>query len=335
MTKHASSRLLLALCLTALGGCDFGELCPTTSTNSPPNSAASKPANAPNLDVNPFVGTEDPYLPGSLGVTFIDLDSCETDAPLKMRVHAPNAAGAYPIVVLQHAFQITNHSYDQIAAHIASHGFAVILPRMYDPGIGPIIGMPSSEIETERASVVVDWLPPRLERLPGVELNNVNVGLVGHSRGGRVAFGVALAGNERVAALAGIDPVDGGGGPGSNQAGITTDPFTFDIPTLIIGAGIGGNCAPEGRNYVQFFNACPSPSTLVIANDYGHGDMLDEETAALAASVCPANEDREPMRRLTAGLLVAFFRARLQSDPPITFETSSSELPTATTIQNK
>jgi len=333
--RDKGNALVAVLICTSLVGCDFGDLCPTTSTNSPPNSAAGKPANAPNPDVNPFVGTEDPYLPGSLGVTFIDLERCEADAPLRLRVHAPTAAGAYPIVVLQHAFQITNHSYDQIAAHITSHGFIVILPRMYDPGIGPVIGMPTSALETERAGVVVDWLPPRLERLPGVEFNNVNVGLVGHSRGGRVAFGVAVAGNERVAALAGIDPVDGGGGPGSNQTGITAEPFAFEIPTLIIGAGIGGNCAPEGRNYVQFFDACPSPSTLVIANDYGHGDMLDEETAALAASVCPANEDREPMRRITAGLLVAFFRARLQNDPPTSLQIESDDLPAAVSIETK
>ncbi len=333
--REKRNALVAVLICTSLVGCDFGELCPTVPTDDATDSAARKPANAPNLDVNPFVGTEDPYLPGSLGVTFIDLDRCEADAPLKMRVHAPTAAGAYPLIVLQHAFQITNHSYDQIAAHIASHGFVVILPRMYDPGIGPIIGMPTSELETERASVVVDWLPPRLERLPGVEFNNVNIGLVGHSRGGRVAFGVAVAGNERVAALAGIDPVDGGGGPGSNQAGITAEPFTFDIPSLIIGAGIGGNCAPEGCNYVQFFDACPSPSTLVIANDYGHGDMLDEETAALAASVCLANEVREPMRRLTAGLLVAFFRARLQNDPPTSVQIEPEAIPAAVSTQSK
>jgi len=335
MIKNVCLPSLLLQALAAFGGCDFGDLCPTTPTDSPPESAARKPANAANLDVNPFIGTENPYLPGSLGVTFIDLDRCEADAPLRLRIHSPTAVGAYPVIVLQHAFQITNHSYDQIAAHIASHGFIVVLPRMYDPGIGPIIGMPTAALETERAAVVVDWIPARLERLPGIEFNNINIGLAGHSRGGKVAFGVATAGNDRVAALVGIDPVDGTGGPGGNQPRVTGEPFAFEISTLIIGAGIAGACAPEGDNYVQFFEASPSPSKLVVATDYGHGDMLDEETAALAASVCASNDDREPMRRLTAGLLVAFFRAQLQDASSGTFQIEPEMLPAAVSIQTK
>ena len=111
--------------------------------------------------------------------------------------------------------------------------------------------------------------------------------------------------------------------------------FEFNIPTLIIGAGIDGQCAPTGDNYLQFFDACPSPSTLVIATDYGHGDMLDEETAALAASVCPSNDEREPMRRLTAGLLVAFFRIHLQVDEYANDAINPTGAPTAITIERK
>ncbi len=333
--RRGRSSFVVAITCVYIAACDFGELCPTSTQDGDATFAANKSTHVTNLDVAPYVGTEDPYLPGSLAVNFIDLDRCEANAPLKLRIHAPTAPGAYGVVVLQHAFQVTNHSYDQIAAHIASHGFVVILPRMYDPGIGPIIGMPTAALETERAAAVIDWIPARLERLPGIEFNNVNIGLAGHSRGGKVAFGVAAAGNERVAALAGIDPVDGTGGPGGNQPRVTAEPFVFDIPTLIIGAGIAGACAPEGDNYVQFFEASPPPSTLVIATDYGHGDMLDEETAALAASVCASNDDRELMRRLTAGLLVAFFRAQLQDAPAATLQIDPEALPAAVSIQSK
>lgn len=313
----------LGVCL-AFVACDFGELCPTTPT-----------APSPQSDVVVLAATGDPYVPGSLPITSFDLDRCEQDAPLKIRVVAPTTPGAYGVVVLQHAFQITNHSYDQIASHIASHGFVVILPRMYDAGVGPLIGMPTAELETQRAAVVLDWIPAQFDRLAGVELNNTRIGVAGHSRGGKVAFGVAADSATRVAALVGIDPVDGTGGPGGNQPRVVDGPFAFDIPTMILGAGLSGPCAPEGDSYQTFFDACPSPSLLVIATDYGHGDMLDEETAALAANVCPSNADREPMRRLTAGLLVTFFRAHLQNESQTADEIDTLEPPTAITIERK
>ncbi|MCB9853466.1 MAG: dienelactone hydrolase family protein [Phycisphaerales bacterium] len=314
---------IITTCFAPLA-CDFGELCPLVP------STASVESNA-----DTTITTGDPYVPGALPITSFDLDRCEQDAPLKLRIVAPTTPGTYSVVVLQHAFEITNHSYDQIAAHIASHGFVVILPRMYDAGIGPLIGMPTAAIETERAAVVLSWIPTRFDRLPGIELNNARVGLAGHSRGGKVAFGVAKAGATRVAALVGIDPVDGTGGPGGNQPRVVDGQFDFDIPTLILGAGLGGPCAPEGDNYQTFYDACPSPSTLVIATDYGHGDMLDAETAALAAGVCASNSDREPMRRLTAGLLVAFFRAQLQGEPQAWDELDAVLLPTSVTLERK
>ncbi len=315
--------LSIAACCASLA-CDFGDLCPT---------APSAPSTE--SDAAAFLGAGDPYVPAALPITSIDLDRCDQNAPLKLRIVAPTTPGTYSVIVLQHAFQITNHSYDQIASHIASHGFVVILPRMYDAGVGPLIGMPTAAIETERAAVVIEWIPSQIDQLPNIELNNARIGLAGHSRGGKVAFGVADAGATRIAALVGIDPVDGTGGPGGNQPRVVDGPFDFDIPTLILGAGIGGACAPDGDNYLQFFDACPSPSVLVIATDYGHADMLDEETASLAASVCPTNADREPMRRLTAGLLVAFFRAHLQNNSQTSDGIDNMEPPTTVSIERK
>ncbi|HPF39781.1 MAG TPA: hypothetical protein P5081_17735 [Phycisphaerae bacterium] len=324
MRQRRLIAFLPAVSLALLIACDFGELCPTTLMEASDESAAVT-----------IQTTGDPYLPGFYENTSFDLDRCEADAPLKLRIVAPTAPGTYSVVVLQHGFQVTNHSYDQIASHIASHGFVVILPRMYDAGLGPIIGMPSAAIETERAAVVIDWLPSGLERLPGVSINNTRIGLAGHSRGAKVAFGVVKAGASRVAALAGVDPVDGTGGPGGNEPRVIDGVLPFDIPTLILGAGLGGACAPDGDNYAAFFDACPSPSVLVVATDYGHGDMLDEETAGLAASVCESNADREPMRRLTAGLLVAFFRAHLQNNSEIPDGIEAPGSPTRITIERK
>jgi hypothetical protein len=50
--------------------------------------------------------------------------------------------------------------------------------------------------------------------------------------------------------------------------------------------------------------------------DQGHADMLDEECEAVffATVICPGGPDRPNMRRLTGGLLTAFFRGTLQGD---------------------
>lgn len=42
--------------------------------------------------------------------------------------------------------------------------------------------------------------------------------------------------------------------------------------------------------------------------------MLDEEEATAAAALCASGPDRAGMRRLTGGLLTAFFRAALQGE---------------------
>lgn len=326
-SKNANRKPIIALSIFLICGspaCDVGELCPSTPATPSVESDAAV-----------FASNDDPYLPGGLSTQTIDLLRCEEYAPLNLRIVAPIAPGTYAVVVLQHAFQTPNDAYDRIADHLASHGFVVILPRMYDPGIGPLFGMPTAAIETQRAAAVIDWIPSRLESLPGIEMNNARVGLAGHSRGGKVAFGVADSGVRRVAALVGIDPVDGTGGPAGDQPRVVDGPFDFDIPTLFIAAGIGGQCAPAGDNFVQFFDASPSPSILVIANDYGHGDMLDEETAALAAAVCPSNADRDPMRRLTAGWMVAFFRAHLQNDPDAIDAIREAEPPAMISVEEK
>ncbi len=129
-----------------------------------------------------------------------------------------------------------------------------------------------------------------------------------------MAWLVLVADPSRAQAVAGVDPVDGTGGPFGNQARVVQGPFAFSLPALVIGTGLGGSCAPAGDNHEQFYAASRSPAWHVVIPDAGHADMLDEATAISASSVCPGGPDRAAVRRLTAGLLVAFFRGSLQGD---------------------
>lgn len=279
-----------------------------------------------------YHGIGNVFSPGALVVRTLEVRRCADGAPTDLLIHAPEQAGGYPVIVFQHGFMSRNSAYSDILRHLAGHGFVVVAPQMYEPGLGALFGSPTAAEEAELAAQVLDWLPGHLGRLAGVEARTDLLGLAGHSRGGKVAWLMLVGDPARARAIAGIDPVDGTGGPLGNQQRVVQGPFTFSLPSLVFGTGLGGACAPEGDNYRQFYAASPSPAWQVIAPDAGHGDMLDEDQAALAANLCDSGPDRAGVRRLTAGLLVAFFRGALQDDPtayglltdaaaaPITFE---------------
>jgi len=261
-----------------------------------------------------FAATGSPYDIGSLPIRTLDIARCERGAPVPLRIHAPETPGEYAVVVFQHGFMSRNDFYDDILGHLASHGFVVVAPQMYEPGISPLTGNPTAAAEAELAGKVIEWLPGHLNEITAVNARTDRMGIAGHSRGGKVAWGAASKDASRFDAIAGVDPVDGAGGPLGGQTRVVQGPFPFALPSLVIGAELSGNCAPAGDNHVQFYEACQSPAWHVIALGQGHGDMLDEPEAAASALLCPSGSDRPGMRRLTAGLLTAFFRAALQGD---------------------
>ena len=169
---------------------------------------------------------------------------------------------------------------------------------------------------------VLDWLPDHLSEVAGVTADTRRVGLAGHSRGGKVAWLILARDATRADAIGGLDPTDGSGSPFGFEPRVTGGSFGYEVPSLVIGTGRGGWCSPEGDNHEQFYAASASPAWHVIAVDHGHADMLDADSSAslLGDAVCASGPDREGMRQLTAGLLVAFFRGSLQDDPTA-FET--------------
>jgi chlorophyllase len=220
-----------------------------------------------------------------------------------MLIYAPAEIGAYPVVVFQHGFLARNSEYNEILTHLASHGFIVLAPQMYVPGLGAATGHPSAAQEAELAGRVLDWLPAHLASFVGYAARIDLIGLAGHSRGGRVAWLVLLSDPSRAKAVAGVDPVDGDQSPLGDPTRVIQGPFKFNFPSLIIGAGLSGDCAPAGINHEQFYAASASPAWHVVATDYGHTDMLDEDAAKAAAAFCRSGmADRENMRRLVAGL---------------------------------
>jgi chlorophyllase len=271
-----------------------------------------------------YVGTGDVYRPGPLAVRRRAVAARMSGAPAAMEVWAPEQPGGYPLVIFQHGFLLANVTYyDALLSHVASHGFVVVAPRMYAADGNPI-GKPSTTEEAMLAADVRRWAAQQAGAVVGYTIRPELLALVGHSRGGKVNARQLVAEPTAADAVIGIDPVDGTGGPLGGDTRVISGAFTYQAPTLIIGTGLGPEalglfapaCAPAGDNHVQFYNAAPAPAWHATVTDYGHLDMLNDNTqgCGIPCSSCKAGESRAPMRLTTAGLMVAFLRAELQGD---------------------
>ena len=194
-------------------------------------------------------------------------------------------------------------SYRALLQPVAAAGTSVLVPQLYPRGIGALAGrVPVSAEAAAAAALVRDTAAAR-----GTE----QVFLAGHSRGGQAAWRASglLAGQGLPAGLALLDPVDGEGRrPSAPDA--TAAPAAFGCPTLVIGAGLGGRCAPEPVNHRAFAAATPH-ARYVVVRGFGHADVLEGRARSLGRRLCGGADDPDPGREACSALLAAF----LAGDP--------------------
>ncbi|ONI26368.1 hypothetical protein PRUPE_1G020600 [Prunus persica] len=249
--------------------------------------------------------------------------------PKPLLIGMPCEAGEFPLLLLLHGYLLSNSFYSQLIQHIASHGFIVVAPQLYT------IAGPDTTGEIKSTAAITNWLSEGLQFLlpPHVQANLSKLALAGHSRGGKVSFALALGKegntNRKFSALIGIDPVDGmDKGKQTPPPVLTYVPHSFDLDmaVMVIGSGLGEvkrnplfpPCAPKGVNHEDFFNECQKPACYFVAKDYGHLDMLDDETKGIRGKstycLCKNGKSREPMRKFVGGVVVAFLQAYLEGD---------------------
>jgi len=159
-----------------------------------------------------------------------------------------------------------------------------------------------------------------------------NLALAGHSRGGYIAFALALGLADvsldvDFSALIGVDPVAGTSKTNQMEPKILnyeSCSFNFSIPVAIIGTGLGNKpacpiirqtCAPDGVSHTEIFNECKPPCSHFVTTDYGHMDVLDDDIGLIgegARAMCKGSRrgvSRDPMRRTVGGVSVAFLEA--------------------------
>ncbi|KAG8088329.1 hypothetical protein GUJ93_ZPchr0010g8959 [Zizania palustris] len=254
--------------------------------------------------------------------------------PKPLLVTSPYEGGEYPVVVFLHGYLANNSFYSQLFKHVASHGFVVVAPQLYT------ISGPDTTGEINSAAAVIDWLASgglSSKLPPDVRPDLSKVSISGHSRGGKVAFALALDHTKisiPIAALVAVDPVDGMG------VGKQTPPpiLTYrknslrlrgSAPAMVIGTGLGElprgpllpPCAPRGVSHADFYDECAAPACHLVARDYGHTDMMDDVTPGvrglLTRAVCRSGGARAPMRRFVGGAMVAFLKRWVEGEPEL------------------
>lgn len=259
------------------------------------------------------------FAPGPYEVAVTDIDAGDAGAPAEMRIFIPATTDGkpLPLVYMNHGFLVQNQFYTRILTHLSSHGFAVIAPQMY--GRSPLpFGKPSMTREAELGERIIAWALSDLGALTNVSIQESQVSLMGHSRGGQVAWNIARRGNVDVAAIVGVDPVDG-----QRRDSVTRDGLA-SIPSLTLGAGLGGSCAPDGRNYENFFAAVDTDLTqwLVVGDNFGHMDMLDG-SCGLPCSFCRSasgNNSPDQFIEAVSGSATAFLQLQINNKVSATTE---------------
>lgn len=211
------------------------------------------------------------------------------------------------VLVLLPGFMIAAPAYAALAGSVADAGTTVIVPQLYRRGLGALAGRVPVAAEADAAIALIGDV--QAER-PGARFH-----LGGHSRGGQVAWLAARrpAGIGLPASLVLLDPVDGQGrrpvGPTS-----TAEPADLAVPTLVVGAGVGGRCAPAGVDHRQFARATPS-ARHVIVDGLGHADLLSGAGRRLGRRLCGGGPDPDAARAVTAALVSAWITAIATSTP--------------------
>lgn len=202
------------------------------------------------------------------------------------------------MLIFDHGFMSPPGAYTELLAPLRAAGIEVVTPKFYSPVAG-ITGRYTAVDEAKDLSELVDALPTT--NVAGVHRTSPPW-LAGHSRGGQAAWRAAEILGARIGGLVLIDPVDGAG-PRSIGDRATDHPARIEVPTLIIGAGMGGACAPAGLNHEVFAAAHPAATHIVI-EDMGHADIMSGRALRLGRLLCKGGSQPERYRRQVSDLLL-------------------------------
>jgi len=208
------------------------------------------------------------------------------------------SGGGQRLLVFLPGFMSAAESYRDLLEPVAASGVTVVVPQLYRRGPSALLGRVS--VRTE-AAAAADLVRTEAEAAPGSL-----VFLGGHSRGGQAAWlAASMLGPEGLpVGLVLVDPVDGEGRNPSAPTS-TASGAVVTCPTLVVGAGIGGRCAPEPVNHNVFAAATPHAEHIVV-EQLGHADILTGRARDLGRRLCPGADDPDAARAACSTLITDF-----------------------------
>jgi predicted dienelactone hydrolase len=267
-------------------------------------------------------GAKDPDLVGPSAVVSVDakLTPASTGESFGVRGYYPKGATApLPVVVVAHGYQLDAKVYYVYAERLASYGYFAVVPN-FPAAFGDANNM--KDVRNLVASL--DWALGGKAPVTG-DANRV--GVMGHSRGGKDVILMA-AGDKRVKAVLGLDPVDSRPGGMINCNVKTECPPATDavaaltVPVLILGETLnatgglfGMSCAPANVNFQTIYAVAKKPATSVEVVGANHMSFHSDPNCFGACSLCTkATADNKKVLALAQAYTVAFFERHLAGD---------------------
>lgn len=224
-----------------------------------------------------------------------------------------------PLVLIAPGFQIAPAQYLTYAEHLASFGYVACT-------VAYSVGFPTSHVDAaadltgavdQLLALGADSMSPFFDRI-----DPSRIALVGHSLGGKLAV-LAAAGDARVKAIVGLDPVDAA--PFCTQARCpdATDLLPLATPIAVLGETLDATpvigtqaCAPADGSYATFYDAASSPALEVTVTGAGHMSFIGSRaTCGLACSACQTpTADQDEVLTLARSYVVSFLERHLRGN---------------------
>lgn len=263
------------------------------------------------------VPSHDPDGPGPYGLDSIEATVTRDGRNIPVKVYIPQKSEGErsPVIVFVPGFQLESNRYDALAQRVASHGFVYIRS---DPPAS--LFSVSHVAMAADVSAVLDWALDTSGPI-AAEIDSSSIGAMGHSLGGKVST-MAAHRDSRITALFGIDPVNDGGGPmGYSENNPDILPHELQNATIPVGfagetvnataGGLGQACAPEGKNFIVFYESAVSAPWRAMWDFLGanHMDFVDDTSGCSVCGLCdPGTADPDEVSASLRTLASAFFR---------------------------
>jgi dienelactone hydrolase len=261
-------------------------------------------------------GVPDPNADGPFAYAEKDATTTITATGDSVAVHAayPTAAGAYPVIVFAHGFQLSPSLYKSYLQRLATFGYVALSVDFPTSFLG-------NDNPAEAKDLVggIDWA--KADATIGPVVDVTTAGMTGHSLGGKLAL-LAATTDPRVKASIVLDPVDGGGPTGCTAPKCVTVADlmpSLKIPTGFLGettdaTGSFQACAPAASNYTTFYAKTSTPSLEVTVTGANHMSFVDDVTACgTTCSVCnAATAPNAQVNAMAKAYVVAFYERWLR-----------------------